>query len=117
MRRVRVAGEALDHADDTLAYLDSERFTGIAEDRFPDGSLQHETEYRNGILDGVARTYWPDGGVRDEAWYDYGILLRRRRWYENGVAERDVVLADRGLKHDYRWNEDGSTAGVRHWQD
>lgn len=108
MSRERVPEDDLEYELDTLTYRNGERFTGIAEERFPDGGLRFETEYRLGILDGLSRTYWPSGEVRLEAWYDYGIKLRERRWYDNGRPQEDVVLDRDGVKHHYRWAEDGT---------
>ena len=114
MSRRRVPSDALDESDDTLTLLDGERFTGIAEDRFADGGIRFETEYRNGILDGTSRTYWPSGDVRQETWYDYGIRLRQRSWHESGTAREDAVFDEHGLKHHYKWAEDGSAVDTYH---
>lgn len=108
MSRERVPEGDLDYELDTLTYRNGERFTGIAVERFPKGAVRFETEYRLGILDGLSRTYWPNGEVRLETWYDYGIKLRERTWYENGSPEEDVVLDRDGIKHHYRWAEDGA---------
>ena len=108
MSRRRVSDEDIDYSDDGLALRAGERFTGIVEDLFPDGRPQFETEYRLGILDGLSRTFWPDGALHRETWYDYGVKLRERSWYASGGAQEDMVLDRDGLKHHYRYAEDGS---------
>jgi len=103
-----VPDEEIEYSADGLAVRAGERFTGIVEDLFPDGTVQFETEYRLGILDGVSRTFWPDGTLRHETWYDYGVKLRERSWYSSGGAQEDTVLDRDGLKHHYRYAENGS---------
>lgn len=114
MTRERVPQDDLDYEVDTLTCRDGERFTGIAEERFPNGGLRFESEYRLGTLDGLTRTYWPNGEVRLETWYDYGIALRKREWYEDGSPQQDVLLDRDGVKHDHRWAEDGSSVDPYH---
>lgn len=104
----RVDGAEVDLADGHVWMCAGERFTGTAVDRFRDGTLLGETEYRAGVPDGLSRTYWPSGVVRREAWYDYGIKPRERTWYEDGSPQEDVVLDQDGVKHHYRYAEDGS---------
>ncbi len=108
MSRERVPGDDLEYERDTLTYRAGQRFTGIAEERFPDGGLHFETEYRLGVLDGLSRTYWPGGEVRIETWWDHGVKLRERTWYADGRPQEDLVLDRDGVRHHYRWSADGT---------
>jgi antitoxin component YwqK of YwqJK toxin-antitoxin module len=104
-----VDGDEVELGDGHVWVRDGERFTGTAVDRFPDGSLLGETEYRDGVPDGLSRTYWRGGGLRIEDWHVYGVRVRSRHWYETGQLAEDTVTDERGaVVRLVRYDEDGT---------
>lgn len=105
---VRVDADEIELGDDYIWRRDGEPFTGIAEQRTPDGVLLHEDEYAHGAQDGLAWTYWPDGTRREEHWYDNGIEIRSRYWHENGQLRKDTVTDVHGVVKAFTFAEDGT---------
>lgn len=108
MTAPRVDGDEVELADGHVWVRAGERFTGTAVDRFPDGSLLGETEYREGVPDGLSRTYWPGGVLRREIWNNYGVRVRERWWHENGRIAEDLWIGDPSPRRHYRCAEDGT---------
>lgn len=86
MRRVRFS-ELEFRSEADLAYLDGELFSGIAYELAPEGWLDEEVSYRDGMPWGKARV-----------------------WYGPGTIEAQLELV-RGVRHGIRrgWNERGGT--------
>ena len=110
----RVSGDDLEMGDDYVWRLDGKPFTGVAEDRFPDGGLHGETEYTNGIQDGLSRTFWPDGQLRLEYWLNYGSRVRARSWHPNGQMAEDTLVGGSFMRKRVRWAEDGTVLEATH---
>jgi antitoxin component YwqK of YwqJK toxin-antitoxin module len=103
---------------DGLTYYDDDLFTGVGYTLHADGTLQDESEYREGSLHGVSRVWNSSGGLVEEAhwrfgifdgsvrtWhdngrlakeeqYEQGILLSRKEWDENGTLTREFQLSE-----------------------
>ena len=108
MNRLRVPADELDEDDITVTFWRGEPFSGISEERYPDGALRFELEHTNGIPDGLSRSYWPDGGLHRETWLNYGIRVRVRSWYRNGQIEEDLWTAQSSFPKHFTWAEDGT---------
>ena len=106
--RIRVPVDDLDEDDVSLTYWRGERFSGISEERYPDGTLRFEIEHTNGIPDGLSRSYRPDGRLHREMWLDYGVRVRSRSWYPDGQLEEDICTAASSLPKHTTWAEDGT---------
>jgi antitoxin component YwqK of YwqJK toxin-antitoxin module len=135
----RYTTEQLDYPGDGLHYLGEEPFTGILEFRSPDGTLEAEAEYKDGLLSGLKRAWHRPGVLELEAecalgayhgrvreWhesgtpatdsvYEYGICLRRRSWDESGSPVEDYALSesddDYSLLQAFRRAEAGHRGG------
>ena len=106
----------------------------VVRQRYPNGALQTEHRYRNGVLDGTSRGWYESGVLAYErsyrdgrehgthrAWYENGTRRsvlhyedglsegEQRRWYRNG---RLYTLFDHHASHELgqqqMWNADGS---------
>jgi antitoxin component YwqK of YwqJK toxin-antitoxin module len=83
-------------------------FTGIAIESFPEGPLQSETYYADGIENGPRRAWYPSGKLMEEAnlWYG-GIHGHERTWDEQGRL-RSEKLGEFGITlSEKRWDEEG----------
>lgn len=108
MNRIRVRAEDLDDDDGTLSFHRGERFSGISEELYPDGTLRFENEHTNGILDGLSRSYFPAGALHRETWWNYGVQVRVRSWYADGQLEEDIWTAAAPFPKHFAWAEDGT---------
>jgi antitoxin component YwqK of YwqJK toxin-antitoxin module len=105
----RCTTEELEYPGDGLHYLDGKPFTGIIESRSPDGKLEGEEEYRDGLLSGRKRGWYPTGGLELEAECAEGVYHGKvREWYEDGRLAADAVY-----EHDIKlrrqaWDECGN---------
>ena len=108
----RYTSEQLDYPGDGLHYLDAEPFTGILEFRQPDGTLEAEEEYKDGLLSGYKRAWYPSGQLQLEAecaWGEYHGQVRE--WHESGQLASHRVYAY-GIKVEGReWDEAGALVG------
>ena len=104
----RYTTEQLDYPGDGLHSLDGEPFTGIIESRSPDGRLEGEEEYRDGLLSGRKRGWYPTGGLELEAECAEGVYHGKvREWYEDGRLAADAVY-EHGIKlRRQAWDESG----------
>ena len=95
-------------------------FTGAAFEMGRTGTLEWETEYRDGLRDGLQRGWHPDGSLAAEGtflagtihgtyreWHpggqlavemvgEHGILLRERQWDESGRLTKEYAIAEGG---------------------
>lgn len=114
----RVLTKMISFAEDGLSYYDGEPFTGVAYAEWPDGTLESESEYREGLpwgkskswhkdgnlfaecemfqdaLHGFAREWSANGQLISEIKAEYGIVLRERRWNEQGELLEDYELKE-----------------------
>ena len=114
----RVPEESLDYPGDGYYYLDDEPFTGVAFSLDEDGSLESESEYKDGLKWGVERHWFgpgklqyeaelqrgavygkkrvwhPDGKLKEEGDYERGIALKRKKWDQSGHLVEDFELKE-----------------------
>lgn len=73
------------------------RFTGVAEDRLPDGTLISVTPYVNGLQEGTDYEWYPNGTLRSEGHYHKDIPIGvHRTWSPEGVLVREIEFTDNG---------------------
>ena len=71
--------------DDQLALLNGMPFTGVVTSRYPDGALESEGRYREGLPEGEQRRWYPDGQLE-------------RRW---------IAIRGKGSSEEWSWRPDG----------
>src|SRR5438552_9371533 len=104
----RVPYKSLEY-DDGLMLLDGEPFTGIGYFLDPEGQLQGEIEYRNGLEWGMKREWYAPGKPYYEGRLYRGVLDgKKREWHQNGqlAEEGDYELGFKLRKK--CWDEDGN---------
>jgi antitoxin component YwqK of YwqJK toxin-antitoxin module len=57
---------------------------GVVEERYPDGSLFVEANYKDGERHGPTLVYYEDGTLRTESVYQQGRLVSEREFAEDG---------------------------------
>lgn len=73
------------------------RFTGVAEDRLPDGTLVSSTTYADGLQDGPDKEWFNDGALRSEGEFRNGVPVGvHRTWDPDGNLSREVEFTDGG---------------------
>lgn len=76
---------------------DGVRFTGVAEDRLPDGTLVSLTTYVDGLQDGPDEEWFNDGTRRSEGQFQRGVPVGiHRTWGPEGNLSREVEFSDAG---------------------
>lgn len=126
----RVPANKVSFAEDGLYYCEGAPFTGTAYATFPNGALENESEYRDGLpwgksrswdmdgslfaesdmyrdaLHGAAREWSPGGQLISETVAEYGVTLREREWDEQGNLLKDYELKegdpDYTVLHEFR---------------
>jgi antitoxin component YwqK of YwqJK toxin-antitoxin module len=108
---LRLPSERLDYPGDGLHYFEGQPFTGVMEFRRPDGGLEGEEEYRDGLLWGCRRIWFPSGRPQEEAECAWGGYHgRAREWYEDGRLASDEVYEYGIRTRGTTWGEDGQVA-------
>jgi len=107
----RVANEELSYSDNGLWYCDDKLFTGVMEFRWPDGRLEAEREYKDGMRSGRSRVWYPSGELRLDAEFAWDAYHGRvRSWHENGQMKADELFEYGILIRAMRWDEQGRIA-------
>lgn len=94
--------------DDQLALLDGVPFTGIVYSERPDGTIESEGQYRDGLPDGVQQE-WYAGGQLERRW----IAVRgngpseERTWHRNGQPRSTKRYENRRVVDARAWDETG----------
>ncbi len=101
--------------NDTLAFTktDMKPVTGVVRDRYEDGQLKLELNYKDGKAQGIQRGWYEDGQLCYETNYkdgkDEGL---QRGWHENGQLRLEHNCKDgkdEGLQRE--WYENGQLMG------
>ncbi len=60
---------------------------------YPNGQIEREESFKNGIPHGLSKRYYPNGGIESERSFENGIPHGwHRTWHENGVLASEVYL-------------------------
>ncbi len=98
--------QSLDIRDET-AYLNGNLFSGTAVSRFQGGEPSSIYQYRDGIRHGIMISFYPNGMMELEASYFDGMLNGRFRgwddtgdllydlWFDRGMLKQDLMLSGR----------------------
>jgi antitoxin component YwqK of YwqJK toxin-antitoxin module len=83
----------------------------------PNGQVQIEGNYVNGLFDGRWIYYEDDGLIVGIAQFDKGSG-KQKAWYRNGNLQREINYRD-NLKHgkEIWYNTDGTVAKILHFED
>jgi antitoxin component YwqK of YwqJK toxin-antitoxin module len=93
---------------DGLYYYDNTPFTGMVYAIYPDGSMEYEGEYREGVSWGVTKEWYPEGQLAYESTCRNGGLHGiERRWHNNGVLASESTGEYGILVRKQQWNEQG----------
>lgn len=106
------------YTDAHVFLFDGEPFSGVAEERFEDGSMRcifpftngrehgevktffasaqpmKSTPYINGAVHGTEREWFENGSLRIERDVEFGILIRSRTFNESGALVEEYVRPD-----------------------
>jgi len=97
--------------NDTMAFFkkDMKPVTGVVRDRYEDGQLKFEYNYKDGKKDGLHRGWYEDGQLKFEDNYKDGKKDGLCRvWYENGQLRLEWNYKDGKEDGLHRlWYEDG----------
>ncbi|MDR6787201.1 antitoxin component YwqK of YwqJK toxin-antitoxin module [Sphingomonas sp. BE138] len=94
--------------DDELALLDGTPFTGIVYSERPDGSLESESRYVDGLPDGLELEWFPGGQLAKRAVAVRGNGVSAvETWYPSGARRSIKRYSDRRLVEATAWDEDG----------
>lgn len=102
-----VSDDDLDFDDDVRTYRDVP-FSGVGITRFPDGSIESETPYVDGLPTGLCREWYVSGSKKKE-WTSlrgsaHGACTE---WYENG-ERKSLGIYEYGIEVGYtQWGSDG----------
>ncbi len=90
-----------------IVHLNGHLFTGIAYSVYSESHPSTICQYREGLKNGYELNYYPDGSMELEASYSNGMLNGRFRgwdesgellydlWFDNGMMKRDLMLDNR----------------------
>jgi hypothetical protein len=107
---IRVDHDELDPTEDYLSFTYKDKpFTGIGYECDENGNLISEICYKEGQKDGVTKERFVNGKISLEENYRHNTLHGRcRKWYEIGVLESEEIY-ELGICIRRRvWSEDGT---------
>jgi antitoxin component YwqK of YwqJK toxin-antitoxin module len=103
----RVLDEQLEY-DDDINLLNGVPYTGIGYQKYPNGQLEYESIYREGLPEGLQREWFPSGQLKSECHAVRGLGPSKIiTWYESGQVQ-SMALYDIGIMIEQKeWGEDG----------
>lgn len=104
----RVEGDDLEW-EGQLQTWNGEPFTGIEVWRFPNGAIESESTYKDGLKDGLSRTWDEHGQLRSQFTRRLGAMYGNcRKWHANGQLAEDGNY-EWGVRLDEKgYNEQGT---------
>lgn len=85
----RVEGDDLEW-EGQLQTWNGKPFTGVELWRFPNGALESETTYKDGLVDGLSRTWDEHGQLRSQFTCRLGAMHGNcKKWHANGQLAED----------------------------
>lgn len=77
---------------DEMFYLDGQPFTGVAEDKHPNGQLRSRYPIEQGRIHGVVREWWDNGQPSTETHFEHGLRHGSNRyWNREGRLLKEQV--------------------------
>ncbi|WP_107725296.1 toxin-antitoxin system YwqK family antitoxin [Desmospora activa] len=94
---LRVSEDDLDSEPYGPMLYQGKRFTGVAEDRLPDGTMNSATPYVNGWQEGPDYEWYPDGTLKAVGYYHKDIPVGVHcTWRPDGTLAREIEFTDGG---------------------
>jgi antitoxin component YwqK of YwqJK toxin-antitoxin module len=115
---LRILESQLRHNKDDLFYYRDEPFTGTTYQLAPEGWLQSEQEYRDGMAEGAGRGWFNSSQPESEAHFSGGLLHGLRQgWHEmGGLAYKEMF--EYGVRTwGKSWDEAGALTEDFHLQE
>lgn len=81
---------------DEVFYLNGQPFSGIAQDRHPNGQLRSEYPMKNGKPHGVVREWWDNGQPSTETNFENGERHGRNRYWNREGRQTKEQMYDHG---------------------
>jgi hypothetical protein len=107
----RVQYDDLEVGDDQLMFWEGRPFSGFAVENYPDGNLQSETSFVNGLQEGVSRVWHPNGQLAEEALSWKGVRHgRSAAWTADGKPLNEEVYELGALVRGKYFGDDGTIA-------
>ena len=108
MAEIRVTTEQLTYPGDGLYYFHGQPLTGVLEIRCPDGNLESEQDFKDGLVSGRKRIWHPSGGLQLDAECGWGGYHGRvRQGQEAGQLAEDSQYEYGIRSHGTQWDEQG----------
>ncbi|UOQ72682.1 toxin-antitoxin system YwqK family antitoxin [Hymenobacter cellulosilyticus] len=94
--------------DGVLCLWEGQPFTGVGVELYPDGTLQAESLFRNGIDTRIGSLWYVTGQLRRRATAnEANHTMQVTEWYENGKLKSQTTY-EHGIKTaEQSWNEQG----------
>ncbi|MFC3120027.1 toxin-antitoxin system YwqK family antitoxin [Agaribacter flavus] len=103
---MRIPERELEYSGD-VRLLGEVPFTGISYEVYPDGQLEQETIYKDGLPEGLQREWYSNGRLRKESDVSRGLgATKVTSWYESGNL-RSISIYESGVRLEYKeWSDD-----------
>lgn len=88
---------------------DTNRFTGLMVDTYPDGARLSRCQMADGLLNGLSETWYTNGQLQVREHFKEGVSDGlREKWYANGVPlSRATIVAGKVSGTFQSWHENG----------
>ena len=99
--------------DGRLYHLaETNAFTGLMLERYPDGALQSRSAISNGLLHGLSEGWHTNGHLQVSENFAKGVSHGvRTKWYASGIHLSEVEIVNGQLQGIFRrWHENGAVA-------
>ncbi|MBL9128002.1 MAG: toxin-antitoxin system YwqK family antitoxin [Verrucomicrobiales bacterium] len=90
----------------------AEPFSGLAVERYPDGSPKSRSEIRDGVLEGPSEGWFTNGVLQVRETFRAGVAHGpRTRWHPDGKKASEATVENGRIVGTFRrWREDGTLA-------
>jgi antitoxin component YwqK of YwqJK toxin-antitoxin module len=96
---------------DSLSFLNSKLFNGVAFSSYDNKHIKQVTWYKNGMKHGSQYIWYPDGKPLLFSNYKFGHLNGRfKGWYQFGGVIYDMYMKDSSFGGDQRYDDDTTRA-------
>lgn len=94
--------------ENQLHLYNDKPFSGVAIEKFANGSLSCEQEFCEGIESGKRREWFPSGSLKTEAYITRGVLNGlKTQWFESGKKQLEAQYLKGICTARTQWSEDG----------
>jgi antitoxin component YwqK of YwqJK toxin-antitoxin module len=84
-------------------------FTGLMVDRYPNGALVSRCQVSNGLLNGASESWYTNGQMQTREYFKDGVSNgQREKWHENGRLLSQAKIAEGKVTGTFRsWHDNG----------